>query len=190
MNDPGSKLPVVLFVLLLALCATLAVVFLLGEIPSQEAAGGGELVALGHGTTHPAFSSMDHGGDGFVRHGTRLWVGWVFGVLQLALIVGCLALGVRRPRAVQGPLLASGIVIGLMMTMMIITYRGYLEGATPVLFWSLPAPTAWFLYGFWPAQFLVVVLYVVAFSRSLVTPGDLRRFQEILNTSRAGGTDG
>ena len=78
----------------------------------------------------------------------------------------------------------------IMMTMMIITYRGYLEGATPVLFWSLPAPTAWFLYGFWPAQFLVVVLYVVAFSRSLVTPGDLRRFQEILNTSRAGGTDG
>jgi len=193
MNDPSSKLPVLLFGLLLALCATVCVAFLLGEIPVEEVStpGGREQrTYLGHGVTHPVFPSMNHGGDGLARHGTRLWLAWVFGLLQLAVIMGCLALGVRHLRHVRGPLLAIGGGIGLIMTMMVMTYRGYLDAATPALFMSLPSPTAWFLYGLWPAQFLMVLLYVVSFRHALVTPRDLERFQEILNASRADDTDG
>ncbi|HIE93276.1 MAG TPA: hypothetical protein EYQ83_10595 [Acidobacteria bacterium] len=50
---------------------------------------------------------------------------------------------------------------------------------------SLPAPTAWFLYGFWPAEFLVVLLYVLLFSRSIATPDDMQRFREIVAARRA-----
>ena len=65
MNDPSSKLPVLLFGLLLALCATVCVAFLLGEIPVEEVStpGGREQrTYLGHGVTHPVFPSMNHGG--------------------------------------------------------------------------------------------------------------------------------
>jgi hypothetical protein len=69
--------------------------------------------------------------------------------------------------------------------MMVLTYSGYLADETPELFMSLPAPTAWFLYGFWPAEFLVVLLYVLLFSRSIATPDDMERFREIVAARRA-----
>ena len=51
---------------------------------------------------------------------------------------------------------------------------------------SLPAPTAWFLYGFWPAEFLVVTLYVLVFSRSIATREDMERFRGIVAARRRG----
>ena len=56
-------------------------------------------------------------------------------------------------------------------------------------FIALPVPTAWFLYGFWPAQFLVVGLYVLLFDREIVTRRDLDRFREIVaRHARSGGS--
>ena len=39
-------------------------------------------------------------------------------------------------------------------------------------------------YAFWPAQFLVVVLYVLVYDRSIVTGQDMTRFREILAKRR------
>ncbi len=182
------KLPAILFGLLLALCVVLALAFVIEEVPFEDvpsaARGGVERVYTGHGTAHDRFPSMDHGGAGAERHGPILWLAWSFGMLQLALIVGCLALGVKRISHVRAPLIACGVVFAAIFTMMVVTYRGYLGDAGQSLFLSLPAPTAWFLYGFWPAEFLVVTLYVLLFSRSIVTDEDLRRFREIVATRR------
>ena len=76
-------------------------------------------------------------------------------------------------------LAAGGLVLALIVTMMVVSYRGYLADPDAA-FLALPAPTAWFLYGFWPAQFLVVGLYVLLFDREIVTRHDLDRFREIL----------
>ena len=70
--------------------------------------------------------------------------------------------------------------------MMVVTYQGYLEESGSPLFFSLSAPTAWFLYGFWPAQLLVVTLYVLVFSRSIVTREDMERFRGIVAAKRGG----
>ena len=121
---------------------------------------------------------MDHGGSGRRRHGPILGLAWAFGILQLALVVGCLALGVGH-RRMRAPLAAAGLVLALIVTMMVVSYRGHLADPEAV-FLTLPIPTAWFLYGFWPAQFLVVGLYVLLFDRAVVTPHDLARFREIL----------
>ena len=182
------KLPVVLFGLLVALCVVTNLAFLTEEVPFNdrpEPNGGLERIYNGHGITHPRFPSMNHGGDGPARHRPMLWLGWTFGLLQLAIIVGCLMLGVKRTGPVRLWLGGSGVVLGGLFTMMVVTYSGSLADQTPELFLSLPAPTAWFLYGFWPAEFLVVVLYVVLFSRSIATPDDLQRFREIVAARRA-----
>jgi hypothetical protein len=182
------KLPVVLFGLLVALCVVTNLAFLIEEVPFEDVAapnGGLERIYNGHGITHPRFPSMNHGGDGPARHRPMLWLGWAFGLLQLAIIVGCLMLGVKRAGPVRLWLGGSGVVLGGLFTMMVVTYSGSLADQTPELFLSLPAPTAWFLYGFWPAEFLVVVLYVVLFSRSIATPDDLQRFREIVAARRA-----
>ena len=183
MTNGSSKLPPILFGLLLALCVVLALTFVIEEVPFEDvptAAGGVERVSAGHGTTHSRFASMDHGGPGGERHGPIWWLGLSFGLLQLALIVGCLALALKRLEQVRTPLVLCGLVLAVIFTMIVVTYQGYVGDAAPPLFLSLPAPTAWFLYVFWPAQFLVVALFVLVFKRSIVTRQDMERFREIL----------
>ena len=189
MPERSSRLPVVLFGLLLALCLTLVLATAVepaasGDGPSPDGSIG---AVSASGATHARFPSMDHGGSGPRRHGPVLGLAWAFGILQLALVVGCLALGVRRER-MRARLAAGGLVLALIVTMMVVSYRGYLDdpGAS---FLALPVPTAWFLYGFWPAQFLVVGLYVLLFDREIVTRRDLDRFRDILaRHARPGGS--
>ena len=185
MPERSSRLPIVLFGLLLALCLTLALaVAVEPAAPADGTSGdgtgpdGSAGAVSASGTTHARFPSMDHGGSGPRRHGPVLVLAWAFGILQLALVVGCLALGVRR-EGVRARLAAGGLVLALIVTMMVASYRGYL--ADPhASFLALPVPTAWFLYAFWPAQFLVVGLYVLLFDREIVTRQELERFREIL----------
>ena len=190
MMERPSRLPLILFGLLLALCVVLALAFVIEEVPFEDvpssAGGGVERVYTGHGTTHSRFPSMNHGGAGPERHRPILWLAWSFGLLQLALIVGCLALGVKHLERVWAPLAVCGVGLGLILTMMVVTYQGYLDDVGSPLFFALPVPTAWFLYGFWPAQFLVVTLYVLVFGRSIVTREDMERFRGIVAANRGG----
>ncbi len=188
MPERPSRLPIVLFGLLLALCLTLALAAVVEPAASGDGTGldaGSGAVSAG-GATHARFPSMDHGGSGPRRHGPVLALAWVFGILQIAFVVGCLALGVRRGR-MRARLAAGGLVLALIVTMTVVSYRGYLDDPH-ASFLALPLPTAWFLYGFWPAQFLVVALYVLLFDREIVTRRDLDRFREVLarNTPPAG----
>ena len=180
MPEPSSRLPIVLFGLLLALCLTLVLAVAVEPAASGDGPGpdGSAGAVSASGATHARFPSMDHGGSGPRRHGPVLVLAWAFAILQLALVVGCLALGVRRGR-VRARLAAGGLVLGLIVTMMVVSYRGYLADPD-ASFLALPVPTAWFLYAFWPAQFLVVGLYVLLFEREIVTPQDLERFRGIL----------
>ena len=188
MAERTLRLPLFLFGLLLALCVVLVLAFVIEEAPFKEvpsATGGGvERLYNGHGTAHGRFPSMDHGGAGAERHRPIWWLAWSFGLLQIALIVGCLALGVKQTGPVRALLAACGIVFALIFTMMMVTYLGYLDEVTHPLFFSLPAPTAWFFYGFWPAEFLVVMLFVLVFSRSIVTREDMERFRKVVAASR------
>jgi uncharacterized membrane protein YhaH (DUF805 family) len=183
----SATLPIVLFGLLLALCVVLALTFVIEEVPFEDVtlpSGAVERVHTGHGIAHSRFPSMDHAGSGGERDGPAWWLGLSFGLLQLALIIGCLALPIKRLAQVRTPLMLCGIVLALLFVGMAVTYRGYVGDATPSLFLGLPIPTAWFLYAFWPAQFLVVVLYVLVYDRSLVTSQDMKRFRELLAKRR------
>ena len=182
-----ANFPIVLFGILVGLCLVTGAAFVIEETPYQDvpAAGGGiERMRAGHGVTHPAFASMDHGGSGAERHGPILWLAWAFGLLQLALIFGCLMLGLRPAGRARYPLAACGVLLGVLFTMMVVAYRGYLDTAAPLPFLALPAPTAWFLYGFWPAQFLVVALYARVFRHAVLTDEQSARFRAILAAAR------
>ena len=187
MRQGSVNLPIVLFGILVGLCLVTGVAFVIEETPYEDApapGGGVQRVRAGHGVTHPAFASMDHGGPGAERHAPILWLAWVFGLLQLALIVGCLMLGLRPAGRARYRLAACGVLLGVLFTLMVATYRGYLDAAAPLPFLALPAPTAWFLYGFWPAQFLVVALYARVFRRAVLTGEQSARFRAILAAAR------
>ena len=183
----SERLPLVLFALLVVLCVLFGLTFVIEEQPFEDVTvdDGVERVYLGHGSTHDQYASMDHGGDGPARHGPVLWLAWSFAIVQLAIIIGSLLMGMRHADRIRTPLVMSGVTLVGLFTLMLTTYVRYLGDPTAPLMFGLPVPTAWFLYAFWPTQFLVVLLYVVFFSRAVVTPADMDRFRQVVNERRA-----
>ena len=90
MAEQSSRLPVVLFGLLLALCLTLVLAIAVEPAASGDGPGadGSAEAVSASGATHAQFPSMDHGGSGSSRHRPVLGLAWAFGILQLALVVG------------------------------------------------------------------------------------------------------
>lgn len=181
------KLHWLLFGLLLAMCAAVGAAFLVAGGPLPAAADGAAFPRAGF--PHPEFPSMDAGGPGAARHGPVIAIAWLFAVLQAAFLVGCLAFGVRRRERV-GPigwrLAGCGIGLGGILTVMVLTYAGYMASPAPGLVLGLPVPTAWYLYVFWPFQFAFVLVFVLAFRGAVVDEKILARFRAIVDARRAG----
>ncbi len=181
------KIHWILFGLLLALCAVTGTLLFMEEVPSEEVADesgtGVKKIYRGHGYTHERLSSMDQGGPGAARHEPILWLGMAFGILMLLFMAALLVFGARRneaPGPLAAPIAAGGILWAGIFVMLILSYRGYMLEETHSLFLALPKPTAWFVYGFWPFQFVFAFIYIAAFRRVFVTDGDVARFQELL----------
>ncbi len=171
------KLHWILFGLLLAMCVVVGALFILDEATPGQTSG----------YAHEGFPSMDQGGPGEERHAPIIWLAWSFATLQTVFLVACLALGVRgegRLRRLVVPLIVGGVLLVGVVTMMFVSYRQYMLEDSHSLFLSLPVTTAWYLYGFWPIQFFFVVLYVIVFSRTIVTSDDIVAFREILAAKR------
>lgn len=193
------KIHWILFALLLAMSAVIALMLFMEEVPFEEIPDeAGDEAAVrkvyrGHGYTHERLPSMDQGGPGKARHEKILWPGLVFGILTLLFMTTLLVFGARRdeaPGPLAAPIAVGGILWAAIFAMLVLSYRGYMAEETHSLFLALPKPTAWFVYGFWPFQFFFMVIYIAAFRRLLVTDDDVARFQEILAAKKHRGEGG
>ena len=89
--------------LTLLMLAVIGIAALVPEIPGV------------YGSPHPDFPGMLQGGPGPERHDGLLWIGWLFGLLQIALFVTLMILGARRggrPSGATVPLLVCGAIQG------------------------------------------------------------------------------
>lgn len=167
------KLTVLLFILLLALCGLYGAFLFLDAPPNASGVG------------HPDYSTMLVGGDP-ERHLGTLWLGWLTALLQAALFVGLLVLGIRRgARPVPGRrVFLLGLAIYLaVFSLLFLSYRRFMaspQDAVDEVFWSFPAPTAWMLYGVWIAPIVFVGLYMVLFEDWIYGGAEEKKFRELL----------
>ena len=179
------KLEWVLFGLLLAMCLVVGAAFVIGYDATVVTESGVSYPRAGY--PHPQFPSMDVGGPGAPRHAPVLWVAWSFAALQTAFLVACLAFGARRRERVGrigGALAAGGLVLVGIVTMIVVSYGRFMTAETRGLVLGLPAPTAWYLYVFWPFEFFFVLVFVLAFRRSFVDADTMVRFRALLASRR------
>ena len=186
------KLPYLLFALLLGMCGVIVAAFMIDEVPYTEAVpeAGGESVKtyLGHGFTHPEFETMQVGGDGAERHAKVLWLGWGFGMLQIAFFLTCLAFGSRKHGRVGPflkPIAIAGVIYAAIFTMMFVAYRGYANEDSHALFLALPIPTAWMIYGVWIFPLFYMLLYMYHFDSWTFTEEDQAEFDRLVAARRA-----
>ena len=190
------KSPHTLFAILLAMCAVVAATFFIGEVPTEdvvsEKTGETVQVARGHGFTHPEFKTMQSGGNGEMRHSRVLWLGWAFGMLQIAFFVCLLAFGGQK-RGQLGPLgpplIGGGILFAAIFTAMVYSYNNYMLEDQHAMVLSLPIPTAWMIYGVWPIPIVFMALYMFTFGSWTFREEDMTRLKSILAEHQNGAGD-
>lgn len=179
------KFPLILFALSLALCGVIVAAFVIPEVPfvDEEIDGVTQRTYLGHGFEHPDFETMQASVPGAERHPPILWLGLIFGLIQIAFFVTALAFGSEKNGSLgplAKPFIGFGIVYAAIFTMMILSYRTYMTEETHTLFLALPKPTAWMIYGVWGAPIAFMFLFMFTFDRWTFTEADAKRFEELL----------
>ena len=137
---------------------------------------------------HPQFPTMQQSGWSWESSDPLLACAWIVGVLQIALYLCLLCLGLSgrgglgrlRIPLVLGGLLHAGIFSWLILA--------HVYPVAPSL-WSFPPPTAVMVFFLWilpPVYF--VILYVVVFDRWILTDESHRSFKELVKTRKGKGT--
>ena len=166
--------------LLLALLAALSLVL-------------GVLVLSGGGSDwgpvdHPQHPTMQRSGWSWEGAEPLLACVWIAGVLQIALFLCLLCLGLSGRGGLgrlRVPLLLGGLLHAGVFTWLILAH---VHPVAPSL-WSFPEPTVVMVFFLWilpPVYF--VILYVVAFDRWLLTDESHRSFRELVRSRKGKGT--
>lgn len=165
------KTVLVLLALLLGMWVVLIAAYLTAEPPG------------GHGVPHGEFTSMLRGGP--VSSSRIAFLGACFGVLEIAVFVTCMTLGISRSRSGRGILFAifgTGTVAYLGVFMLMVgAQRASVASGEVTFLGPFPAATSWMLFGMWGAPLLFVAAYLIGFSRWIITDADLARFHELAN---------
>lgn len=162
-----------LLAILLALCLTIALVFVIEE-PENA-----------HGFKHATFQqAMLQGGSGIERHATARWLGLVYGTLQIIFIVSCLLFGVPKATKAKVTLICCGGAVVSVFGLLVITDYFYVRSEAPMFLLGFPLPTAVMLYGIWGVPLIFVLFFVIRFDQWILKPEELERFETLLAEKR------
>lgn len=137
---------------------------------------------------HPQFPTMQQSGWSWESSDPLLACVWIVGVLQIALNLCLLFLGLSGRGGLgrlRIPLVLGGILHGGIFSWLILAH---VYPVAPAL-WSFPPPTAVMVFFLWilpPVYF--VILYVVVFDRWILTDESHRSFKELVRTRKGKGT--
>lgn len=173
-----KRLPLLLFVILLGMCAVV------GWLALQEPA------VNQAGIAHPDHPAMALGADGGARHHGLLGVGFTFAALIVACFVGLLFFALQRrgePTPGRGAiLLAAALYLGVFVALFA-TYARYLERPGALVL-GFPPPTAWMLYGVFGIPLLFILIYVVRFNEWVFGAAEETEYEKLLERVRRART--
>ena len=173
---PLTHFSVYLLALLLAMMAVGALLFLstYGD-PAQ---------------THPDHPAIQQVKADSPQPEGLLWAGWLLGIFQFALLVGCLILGAERNQFISRKLfwglLAYATVLCVSWSGVVLAYVDYVKQPDQPLFMSLPLPTALMFCVVCVLTLGAPLIYALFFSRWILPPSTLEKFEHLLGQRRDG----
>lgn len=130
------------------------------------------------GVVHPEFDSMRRASPAAGE--STVLLGWIFGVVVTFLIFLMFGLGVARRGSFRGigwPLVLVLIATIVSWTAVVVAYQGYVSDTAQSLLFGWPLPTALLVFLMFPAMLLINIVFVIYFPRSILTEGDLEKFE-------------
>ncbi len=155
-NESENRFWQLVFALLLALCGVVLFVLIRGESGDY------------HGQPHPVKTDMLIGGPAVERAGDLIWVGFLFGALQLVFFVALLSVGFQKVtkdlrRTTQGILWGGGILYLALFALVFFQYHREIYAGDQAS--GLPASTWTAIFLLWPCPYLFVAAYSLGFRR-------------------------
>jgi hypothetical protein len=161
------RLPHLLFVIALAIAATLGWI-VLGIDPVPDATG----------LPHPVHRPMFRGGSGLERMQPLLLPAWLLGSLGVAFFATCFALGARRQERKTVFLIAiAALVYELVWTALVVLQWRFASVLPETLYLGFPAPTAWLFFVFTPAPLIFLAIYLYCFDSFMPPDSALERLR-------------
>ena len=137
-----------------------------------------------HGIVHPQYSSMQIGGDTERHNGSILFLGWLFGTLQIIFFVSLLTFGIHRDRLRPTVFILGGLSFLSVFTLIIFAYQFSLGDAPAQITGGLPLPSALMVYGLGVTPLVFAAFYILKFDTWILTPEDLQKFQSIMDRKK------
>ena len=139
---------------------------------------------------HPDVPSLLQSTGGLADQPEVLWLGYIVGLLILAVMAVCVWIGLRKKET--GTPLTRWMMVGfagyaLVFTGLTLTYAPYTGASEVPFFGGFPLPTAWMVYGMWFFPLILIGLYMVLFDRWVLTEEDQARFQKLVEENRRRG---
>ena len=157
-----------LFSVAITLAAVIGVAFFIPELQGPQ------------GSVHPVFSSMQRGGDpvsGFV-----IWLGWAFGAGVIVLIFSMVALGTARGKSFRGigwPLISVFVATIAAWIAVVVAYQNFVSNPEQSLLFGWPLPTGLMIFVMLPVMFLINIVFVIYFPRSVLAEEDTEKFEKV-----------
>ncbi len=180
------RLDLLLFAMVLGMCAVLGATYIVTEKPVEEVAqadGTTAQVPRGHGVANPAVGTMLSGGDGAARYENTWWLGLAFGLFQVVFFVAALAFGAYKHGGLgplKIPFIVGGALYAAVFAAMVLSHRTYTATSEHALFLGFPIPTAWMMYGVWLVPLVFMFLYLFTFDGWMYTDADREKFERMM----------
>jgi hypothetical protein len=159
-----------IFIATIGLAAVVGIAFFVPEL------------GLTRGHAHLQFNTIRQGG---APHSSLvIWLGWLFGIITLTLFFFVLSLGAARQNKLRGlgkSFIVICILIAATWTGIVVTYQTYISNPDQGLLLGFPLPTALMIFVFPSVSFLVTILFVVQFPKSILTEEDHEKYNQLLS---------
>ena len=142
------------------------------------------------GQLHPTFHSMLKSGTSVSSSPTIKWLSYFFGLGVLGVIGFMIMIGARKKdklitKKIHARILWSFALIFVVYSITVFSDWTYVSSTKTNYFGGFPIPTSWMVYAVWFAPLSLVILYISKFDEWIISPEELRKFQEIVEKRRA-----
>jgi len=138
------------------------------------------------GIPHPEFGeNILIGPNNIDQEPHTRWLGYLYGLGILGIFWSFLTIGTRKngKKTVMVKWISICFVLYILVyTMMTVSHWSYSDQDLSDFVMSMPAPTAWMIYGMWFIPIIITIAFVVFFEKAVISDEEIASFEEYIQS--------
>jgi len=135
------------------------------------------------GTPHAEHPGMMVSKTNIDQYAHSRWLGYLFGLGIIGVLGSLVLIGVRkkaRSTSLTKYVYTGLITYLLVFSGMVISHWNYAANDGGTFFASMPAPTAWMIFGVWFVPLIITVAFILRFEDSVISDEEITEFKNYL----------